>query len=126
MLNIMRDTDEFLSVLVRIMGARRILEIGTSNGYSTLWLADAARSVGGTVMTVEMFRLKIDMAQANFARSDREISRFSARKLLFFWSGDHAGRTRLSLPALMRSTTTDVTCNEFLCRVVPPFFHFGR
>jgi predicted O-methyltransferase YrrM len=69
MLNITRDTGEFLSVLVRIMGARRILEIGTSNGYSTLWLAEAARKVGGTVATVEMSRLKIDMAQANFARS---------------------------------------------------------
>ncbi len=69
MLNITRDTGEFLSVLVRIMGARRILEIGTSNGYSTLWLAEAARSVGGKVTTVEMSRSKIDMANANFARS---------------------------------------------------------
>ncbi|PHV04413.1 methyltransferase [Janthinobacterium sp. BJB412] len=69
MLNITRDTGEFLSVLVRIMGARRILAIGTSNGYSTQWLADATRGVGGTVATVEMSRSKIDMAQANFARS---------------------------------------------------------
>ena len=36
MLNITRDTGEFLSVLVRAMLARRVLEIGTSNGYSTL------------------------------------------------------------------------------------------
>ena len=43
MLNITRDTGEFLAVLVRAMQARRILEIGTSNGYSTLWLAEAAR-----------------------------------------------------------------------------------
>lgn len=34
-----------------------------------LWLAEAARKVGGTVATVEMSRLKFDMAQANFARS---------------------------------------------------------
>ena len=39
MLNITRDTGEFLAVLVRATAARRILEIGTSNGYSTLWLA---------------------------------------------------------------------------------------
>ena len=69
MLNITRDTGEFLAVLVRIMGARRILEIGTSNGYSTLWLADAARAVGGKVTTVEMSRLKIEMAEKNFSRS---------------------------------------------------------
>ena len=36
MLNITRDTGEFLAVLVRAAFARRVLEIGTSNGYSTL------------------------------------------------------------------------------------------
>ena len=46
MLNITRDTGEFLSVLVRATLARRVLEIGTSNGYSTLWLAEAARAIG--------------------------------------------------------------------------------
>jgi predicted O-methyltransferase YrrM len=51
MLNITRDTGEFLVVLVRATAAR--LEIGTSNGYSTLWLADAARGIGGSVTTVE-------------------------------------------------------------------------
>ena len=39
MLNITRDTGEFLAVLVHATAARRVLEIGTSNGYSTLWLA---------------------------------------------------------------------------------------
>ena len=47
MLNITRDTGAFLAVLVRATAARRVLEIGTSNGYSTLWLADAARAIGG-------------------------------------------------------------------------------
>lgn len=41
MLNITRDTGELLAVLVRATLARRVLEIGTSNGYSTLWLARA-------------------------------------------------------------------------------------
>ena len=69
MLNITRDTGEFLSVLIRIMGAKRVLEIGTSNGYSTLWLADALCSNYGTVATVEMSRFKIEMAAKNFAKS---------------------------------------------------------
>jgi predicted O-methyltransferase YrrM len=43
MANITRDTGEFLAVLVRATAARRVLEVGTSNGYSTLWLAEAAR-----------------------------------------------------------------------------------
>ena len=53
MLNITRDTGEFLAVLVQAMSARRVLEIGTSNGYSTLWLAEVARTIGGAVSTVE-------------------------------------------------------------------------
>ena len=51
MLNITRDTGEFLSVLVQATLARRVLEIGTSNGYSTLWLASATRATGGAVTT---------------------------------------------------------------------------
>ena len=69
MLNITRDTGEFLAVLVRATIARRVLEIGTSNGYSTLWLADAARKIGGLVTTVEFAEYKIELASANFARS---------------------------------------------------------
>ena len=69
MLNITRDTGELLSVLVRATVARRILEIGTSNGYSTLWLAEAARAIGGSVTTVEFSEYKVDLARANFARS---------------------------------------------------------
>ena len=69
MLNITRDTGEFLAVLVRATAARRVLEIGTSNGYSTLWLADAARAIGGAVTTVEVAEYKIGLASANFARS---------------------------------------------------------
>jgi predicted O-methyltransferase YrrM len=69
MLNITRDTGEFLAVLVHATAARRVLEIGTSNGYSTLWLADAARGIGGSVTTVEFAEFKIELASANFARS---------------------------------------------------------
>ena len=69
MLNITRDTGEFLAVLVRATFARRVLEIGTSNGYSTLWLASAARAIGGSVPTVEKSPYKIDLSAANFARS---------------------------------------------------------
>ena len=69
MLNITRDTGELLAVLVRATVARRVLEIGTSNGYSTLWLASAARAIGGTVTTVELSEYKIGLATANFARS---------------------------------------------------------
>ena len=69
MLNITRDTGELLAVLVKATQARRVLEIGTSNGYSTLWLARAAQSIGGTVTTIEKAELKAGMARATFSRS---------------------------------------------------------
>jgi len=56
-------------VLVRATLARRVLEIGTSNGYSTLWLAEAARPIGGSVTTVEFAEYKVKLASTTFSRS---------------------------------------------------------
>ncbi|HDI3204308.1 O-methyltransferase [Vibrio cholerae] len=64
-LNITRDTGEFLSVLVKATGANRILEIGTSNGYSTIWLASALPD-DGKVYTIEPNPQKIEEASLNF------------------------------------------------------------
>ncbi|MDM5177415.1 class I SAM-dependent methyltransferase [Massilia sp. DJPM01] len=69
MLNITRGTGEFLAHVIGAMGARAILEIGTSNGYSTLWLADAVAANGGKVTTVGMAPLKLRMARENIAAS---------------------------------------------------------
>lgn len=66
MLNITRDTGEFLAVLVHATGARAIIEVGTSNGYSTLWLADAVSANGGTVTTIESSSSKLALAARNF------------------------------------------------------------
>jgi predicted O-methyltransferase YrrM len=69
MLNITADTGRLLWVLVRSARAARVLEIGTSNGYSTIWLADAARAAGGRVVTLEANPAKVALARANFERS---------------------------------------------------------
>lgn len=69
MLNITRDTGEFLLVMARSTAARHILEIGTSNGYSTLWLAEAAHANGGSVTTVEASEYKAGLASDTFSRS---------------------------------------------------------
>ncbi len=69
MLNITPDTGELLGVLVRATVARRVLEIGTSNGYSTLWLAEACAAIGGQVTTLEYAADKIALATTTFARS---------------------------------------------------------
>ena len=69
MFNITRDTGQLLGVLERATSARRVLEIGTSNGYSTVWLTEAAKALDGSVTTVELADEKIKLASDNFARS---------------------------------------------------------
>jgi len=69
LLNITPDTGALLAVLVRAGAARRVLEIGTSNGYSTLWLAEAARAIGGAVVSIEYAAHKVALARRTFARA---------------------------------------------------------
>ena len=57
-----------LHVLVRALGARRVLEIGTLAGYSTIWMARAVAQ-GGTVVTLEVDAHHAEVARANFARA---------------------------------------------------------
>lgn len=60
---------QFLHLLVKIAGARRILEVGTSGGYSTIALATAARETGGCVTTLEIDPAKIERASRNLAEA---------------------------------------------------------
>ncbi len=69
MLNITPDTGRLLWILIRSTGASRILEVGTSNAFSTIWLADAARQTAGHVTTLEMNPDKVALARANLARA---------------------------------------------------------
>jgi predicted O-methyltransferase YrrM len=48
--------------MVKALGARSILELGTSYGYSTLFLAEAARATGGKLVTTELSADKIAYA----------------------------------------------------------------
>ena len=58
-------TAELLGVLIRATGARRVLELGTSNGYSTLWLADAVEATGGRVLSIDLDAARTELARAN-------------------------------------------------------------
>src|SRR3954464_12389895 len=52
--NLEPETARLLAVLCRTIRPKRILELGTSNGYSTVWLADAARATGAQLVSVEL------------------------------------------------------------------------
>ncbi|QFS49714.1 O-methyltransferase [Nostoc sphaeroides] len=66
------QTGQFLNMLLKAQGGKRILEIGTSIGYSTIWLAQAARENGGCVTTLECVASKQTQALENIRRAGLE------------------------------------------------------
>ena len=68
-LNVPYQDGKILHDLVVSLGAKRILEIGTSTGHSTIWLAWAAARTGGKVTTIEIDRGRHERALANLKRA---------------------------------------------------------
>lgn len=64
-----RATGTLLNLLARQACARRILEVGSSFGYSTVWLAEAARAVHGKVISLELKAEKTGYAAGQLARA---------------------------------------------------------
>jgi predicted O-methyltransferase YrrM len=69
MLNLEPETAQLLSILARSAKARRVLEIGTSNGYSTIYLASAMAETGGKIISIERAADKQTMARENLIRA---------------------------------------------------------
>lgn len=79
--NIEPESGQFLAMLITLQQSKRVLEIGTSTGYSTLWLADALKSTHGQMVTLELDAIRSQQAQGyaeQFALADR----------IEFWVGD--------------------------------------
>ena len=69
MLNLEPDTAHLIHILIRSSGCRNLLEIGTSNGYSTIWLAWAAEATNGHVTSLDRSPDKHQLADANLRRA---------------------------------------------------------
>jgi predicted O-methyltransferase YrrM len=67
-INVAPNQGKLLHLFARIRGARRILEIGTLGGYSTIWLARALPP-DGRLITLELDPKHAEVARANFARA---------------------------------------------------------
>jgi len=66
MLAITKDTGIFYNTILRMQKPKRILEIGTSTGYSSLWFADAVLGLRTKILTIEQSPKKIEMSTRNF------------------------------------------------------------
>lgn len=67
LLAIGRNTGIFYNVLLKSKDAKKILEIGMSAGYSTIWFAEAiSKKPGGKIITIDQDKKKIERAKRNF------------------------------------------------------------
>jgi hypothetical protein len=73
--NVEPDTAQLLAVLIRAIRPRSVLELGTSNGYSTLWLADAVRAIDGRLVST-------DIDPDRSAQAARNLDRAGLRELV--------------------------------------------
>ncbi len=64
--NIPRKTGVLMNMFIKMMNAKSALEIGTSNGYSGLWLAKALKTTGGKLTTIEYYDKRQSIAIENF------------------------------------------------------------
>ena len=67
-INVAPNQGKLLHLFARMQGARRILEIGTLGGYSTIWLARALPA-DGKIVTLELEPRHAEVARGNFARA---------------------------------------------------------
>ncbi len=63
------EEGQFLHMIVKLHKPKFILEIGTSIGFSTIWLASAAEEYGGTIKTIEINSERAREAQENFKKA---------------------------------------------------------
>ncbi len=67
--NLDNTSANFLSLLAKLKGTKNALEIGTSNGYSGIWLAKALKETGGKLTTIEFWDNRLDVAIENFKKA---------------------------------------------------------
>ena len=67
--NVDRKSANFLNLTVKMINAKSALEIGTSNGYSAIWIAKALRETGGRLITIEYWEKRMALARENFKKT---------------------------------------------------------
>ena len=72
MQNVPMEDGRLLRVLTEMSGAKHVVEIGTSNGYSAIWFCLALRKTGGKLTTFEIDERRAKLARENFQRAGVE------------------------------------------------------
>ncbi|MBW1654584.1 O-methyltransferase [Flavobacterium quisquiliarum] len=61
--NLEPESAEFISILIRTQQSKNVLELGTSNGFSTLWFSDALKRTNGKLVTIEIEAKRTELAR---------------------------------------------------------------
>lgn len=69
MMNVPPEDGKVLRILTEAMGAKHVVEIGTSNGYSAIWICLALRKTGGKLTTHDIDEGRAALARKNFERA---------------------------------------------------------
>ena len=107
------EVGELMVTLIVALGARTVVEVGTSAGYSTLWLATGVRRTGGRVVTFEVDPAKVALAHSTFSSAGVEdvvelrhedgaaaLAAFTGRADLVFLDAEKADYLRALEPAI--------------------------
>jgi len=104
MRNVSPEDGRLLRLLTEATDAKHVVEIGTSNGYSGIWLCLALRSTGGRLTTYEIDAGRAALARENFERASvermvtlvegdahQEVTKLTGRIDLLFLDADKSG-----------------------------------
>ena len=80
--NIEQHSAELLYTMIETTNPGRILEIGTSNGFSTFWLSLAAETCGALVDTIEIDEERYNLAKKNLVNRDNIIQHFGKAEIV--------------------------------------------
>jgi caffeoyl-CoA O-methyltransferase len=69
MMNVSQEDGRILRLLTEAVGAKNVVEIGTSNGYSGIWFCLALRTTGGKLTTHDIDEGRASLARENFKRA---------------------------------------------------------
>lgn len=119
--NIAEPSAVFLNMLVRILNAQNVLEVGTSNGWSGLYLCDALVDTKGKLYTIESHKARFEFAEQNFKKADvsdivTQIKGHAPEAAIEFFGNDKPIFDLILLDATKEETISYVEAFKPFCR----------
>lgn len=69
-LSVPKKDGQFLNLLVKASRAKNVLEVGTSHGYSAIWISLALEETGGRMTTIEILPERVELAKKHVSQAE--------------------------------------------------------